>query len=68
MAQATLLQNGKVLVAGGVDENFVTSASTELYDPASGTWAATGSLNTERCFHTTTLLRNGMPLLQGDRI
>ena len=40
---ATLLPNGKVLVAGG----YVTRgalASAELYDPASGTWTATGSL------------------------
>jgi len=43
---ATLLPNGKVLVAGGINGNILTSA--ELYDPASGTWSATGSLNTAR--------------------
>ena len=42
---ATLLPNGKVLVAGGFDSAFT---SAELYDPASGTWTATGSLNTGR--------------------
>src|SRR5205814_8888968 len=33
---ATLLPNGKVLVAGGVDSSGNTSVSAELYDPASG--------------------------------
>ena len=45
---ATLLPNGKVLVAGGLDSNFNHLASAELYDPASGTWTATGSLDTAR--------------------
>ena len=44
---ATLLQNGMVLVAGGIGQ-FRCSASAELYDPASRTWTATGSLNTAR--------------------
>ena len=39
---ATLLPNGKVLVAGGRGGGFLASA--ELYDPATGTWTATGSL------------------------
>ena len=44
---ATLLPNGKVLVAGGFDSGGYL-ASAELYDPASGTWTATGSLATAR--------------------
>ena len=42
-----MLPNGKVLVAGG-DNGSRHLASAELYDPASGTWTATGSLNTAR--------------------
>ena len=34
-------------------------------DPASGTWTATGSLNTGRFLHTATLLPNGMVLVAG---
>jgi hypothetical protein len=60
---ATLLPNGMVLVAGGLDSSSNVSASAELYDPASGTWTATGSLNTGRAQHTATLLPNGMVLV-----
>lgn len=49
---ATLLESGKVLVAGGRD------ASAELYDPASGTFTATGSMTVARAGHTATLLSN----------
>ena len=59
---ATLLPNGKVLVAGGI-RSLLTSA--ELYDPASGTWTFTGSLNTAREQHTATLLPNGKVLVAG---
>ena len=60
---ATLLPNGKVLVAGG--DNGGALASAELYDPASGTWTATGSLATARDYHTATLLPNGKVLVAG---
>jgi Kelch motif len=62
-----LLPNGKVLVAGGSDFNFNPLASAELYDPASGTWTATGSLNTARFLQTATLLPNGKVLVAAGR-
>src|SRR5439155_873663 len=61
---ATLLPNGKVLVAAGIDGSN-NLASAELYDPASGTWTATGTLNTGRFGHTATLLSNGKVLAAG---
>jgi hypothetical protein len=61
---ATLLQNGKVLVAGG-EGNSGYLASAELYDPASGTWTATASLAHARYSHTATLLPNGTVLVVG---
>src|SRR5439155_511013 len=63
---ATLLLNGKVLIAGGFNRNtgFALS-SAELYDPATGTWTVTGSLATARDYHTATLMLNGKVLVAG---
>src|SRR5437016_7285093 len=70
---ATLLTDGKVLVVGGFDAEGSKHApsfevnqafsSAELYDPATGIWSNTGSLNTARLAHTATLLSNGKVLV-----
>ena len=60
---ATLLPNGKVLVAAGSGGGYLASA--ELYDPASGTWTPTGSLAAARVNQSATLLRNGQVLVVG---
>src|SRR5438094_6652475 len=39
--------------------------TSELYDPTTGTWTVTGSLNTARESHTAALLSNGMVLVAG---
>ena len=62
---ATMLNNGKVLLAGGFDGSNSASATAELYDSAAGTFSATGSLNTARENHTATLLNNGKALIVG---
>lgn len=49
----------KVLVAGGTGPGGTPLASSELFDPASGTWTPTGSLGTARSAHTATLLSRG---------
>ncbi len=59
---ATLLPNGRVLVAGGTRRNLAT---VELYDPATGVWTATGSMATPRTRQTATLLPNGQVLVAG---
>ena len=62
---ATLLPNGKVLIAGGVGNHFGPYKDALLYDSASNSWSATGSLGTPRMDHTATLLPNGKVLVQG---
>ena len=62
---ATLLPNGKVLIAGGYNLSGGFLSSAELYDPATGTWTPTGGLETGREYHTATLLPNGMVLVAG---
>ncbi len=66
---ATLLQNGKVLIAGGYNfgnnNSLPTLSSAELYDPAAGTFSATGSLLTSRTGHSATLLASGKVLVAG---
>ena len=61
---ATLLPNGKVLVAGGQGVDYIFNFGL-LYDPASDTWTNTGNMNDDREDHTATLLPNGEMLVAG---
>lgn len=56
-ATLTLLQNGKVLIAG--------KGTAELYDPGTGTWSATGNPTAARQYATATRLQNGKVLVAG---
>ena len=67
---ATLLPNGKVLLTGGV--SYVTGnysgnvlASSDLFDPETGTFSASGSMSGGRRMHTATLLSDGRVLIAG---
>jgi hypothetical protein len=60
-----LLPDGKVLVASGSVAYLVYTPSAELYDPATGNWTYTGSLNFARVSHTATLLSDGRVLVTG---
>ena len=64
---ATVLNNGKVLIAGGTTVNggSCTCSIAELYDPNTGVFTQTGSMTVSREEHTATLLNNGKVLLAG---
>src|SRR5437868_957994 len=66
---ATLLLDGKVLIAGGSQggdgSTYSIAASTEIYDPATGTVAPTGDLTRARVGHSATPLPDGRVLIAG---
>ena len=64
---ATLLPDGKVLVAGGDTYGSNNSISVaEIYDPVAGTFTATAPMSTGRFFHAAALLLpNGKVLVCG---
>jgi hypothetical protein len=63
---ATLLPDGKVLIAGGFDLStaFPVLSSSELYDAATGTFTATGNMTATHA-PTATLLADGRVLIGG---
>ena len=69
MATATLLQNGKVLIVGGVSQGTVSIsdafADAELYDPKTNTWSEAASLPIGRYSHQAFLLHDGRVLVLG---
>ncbi len=58
---ATLLPNGKVLIAGS--DGITPLGTAELYDPSTGTFSPTGNMIVDGSyFHTATLLPDGRVL------
>lgn len=75
---ATLLDDGRVLVAGGATHEVGTPcttipncatgkalASAEAFDPATGAFSAVGSMTTPRLASFITTLHDGRPLIAG---
>jgi hypothetical protein len=65
---ATLLDNGNVLIAGGdvsVAGPTLPTASTEMFDPVTGTFSPAASMSAARAYHTATRTPSGRVLIAG---
>jgi hypothetical protein len=62
---ATLLPDGRVLIAGGMRRNQDFYRSAELFDPASGKFQPTGEMLVARVGHAAVLLPSGKVLIAG---
>ena len=62
---ATLLPDGKVLIAGGMRRNQDFYQSAELYDPRTEAFQPTGEMNERRVSPVAVLLRSGQVLVAG---
>lgn len=62
---ATLLPDGRVLIAGGMRRNQDFYKSAELYDPVTGRFQPTGEMSVGRVGQIAMLLRSGKVLIAG---
>ncbi|HWH36003.1 MAG TPA: kelch repeat-containing protein [Acidimicrobiales bacterium] len=71
---ATLLGDGRVLVAGGFGDPYLSGSnaqpvldSVEIYDPSSRTWTTAASMGTRRALHSAILVPDGRVMVAGGR-
>ena len=62
---ATLLNDGRVLIVGGMDKSFTPLSTVELFDPASNLWEAADEMREARTEHSATLLQDGRVMVTG---
>jgi len=62
---ASLLSDGRVLIAGGYVDHICFTASAEIFNPTTGTFSSTGFMLSERDGHTATPLSDGAVLVTG---
>ena len=62
---ATLLEDGRVLITGGFDDDVWPMDTVEVFDPKTGVWNAGSRMSTARAFHAATRLGDGRVLITG---
>ena len=62
---ATVLKNGKVLIAGGFTGDEHSLASAEIFDPEANSFSPAGSMSAARAGHSATVLPDGKVLIAG---
>lgn len=62
---ASVLKDGSILVAGGMNLNSLGLITAERYDPVTGIWAEVGRMNRDRSQHSATVLQSGKVLVVG---
>ena len=65
---ANLLTDGKVLLAGGENQDYRYFANADAYDLSTGKFTALGKMTRPREKHTATLLRDGTVLIAGNDV
>jgi N-acetylneuraminic acid mutarotase len=60
-----LLNDGRVLVAGGFDNELRTLSSSEVYDPDTQTWTLVDDMEEPRFFVSASVLHDGRVLVVG---
>lgn len=63
--QGVTLNDGRVLITGGNDDLNNTLVSCEIYDPVTGAFSVTGSMNQKRYFHNLVKLADGRVMALG---
>jgi len=62
---SVLLNDGRVLITGGIDIAGYTSFSTQIYDSEKDSWSSARDMPTPRYLHAAVTLQDGMVLVVG---